>query len=502
MTNPDNVGDSQGTGQPRGAAHISTGIAGLDDVLRGGLPEGRLYLAQGLPGTGKTTLALQFLLEGARQGERTLYITLSETRGELESVAASHGWRLDGITIQDFSAVSEMVLPEATQSVFPRADVELGQVVGTIIEAVKAAAPARVVIDSLSEFWLLAGEPYRFRQQILALKQFFSHQRATVLMLDDCTTQSSDAHLQSIAHGVIELERSAAEYGVDRRRLRIVKLRGVPFRGGSHDYVIRTGGIEVFPRLVAMEHRQETSTDLVRCGVPRMDQLVGGGLFGGTSTVLLGPAGVGKTTLALQYALHAAESGRKTAVFLFDEGVKTLLLNTAGKALRGRIEGGLVELRQIDPAEISPGEFAGMVRKAVEWGAGLIVIDGVTGYLNAMPGDKHLMLQIHELTAYLSEKGVSIFLLVNQHGFGGGPSAPVDVSFLGDTVLLFRYFEQMGEVRRAISVVKRRGGGHERAFRELTITTGGIALGEPLRRIPAALGGPPILAEGAEGAMP
>lgn len=486
LNTPSQFEEVRGTTQ-RGAASVSTGIEGLDDVLQGGLPAGRLYLAQGLPGSGKTTLGLQFLLEGLRQNERTLYITLSETRDELATVATSHGWNLDGITIHDLASVSDLVLPEAAQTVFPRADVELGQVISSIIEAVKQAVPARVVIDSLSELWLLSGEAYRFRQQVLALKQFFASQRSTVLLLDDCTAPSSESHLQSIAHGVLKLDRIAPEYGGDRRRLRVVKLRGVPFRGGNHDYVIRTGGIDVFARLVAMEHRTQTTNELIRSGIPEFDQLLGGGLFRGTSTIFLGPAGVGKTTMALQYALSGARSGRKTAIFLFDEGVKTLLLNASGIPLREHLESGLIDLRQVDPAEMSPGEFAGMVRTAVTNGAELIVIDGITGYLNAMPGEKHLMLQIHEITAYLAEKGVSIFLLANQQGLIGQTSASVDVSFLGDTVLLFRYFERQGEIRRALSVIKRRGGQHERSFRELVITPERVAVGEPLSRLPVPL---------------
>lgn len=498
MARSDMQVDDRITCSGRSEARVGSGIAGLDDVLRGGFPEKRLYLAQGEPGSGKTTFALQFLLEGARRNERTLYITLSETRAELEGVAASHGWSMEGITIHDFSSVSPVTSPEASQSVFPRADVELGQVMKSIMEAVKAADPSRVVIDSLSELWLLAGEAYRFRQQVLSLKLFFAYQHSTVLLLDDCTTPLTEAHLQSIAHGVIQLNQIAPEYGGDRRRLRVVKLRGVPFRSGNHDYVIRTGGIEVFSRLVALEHRQETAIERVRSGIVELDELLEGGLFRGTSTVFLGPAGVGKTSLALQYALHGAESGHKSAVFLFDEGVKTLVRNAVGMSLTPHIESGLVELRQIDPAEMSPGEFAGMVRKAAEWGARLIVIDGVSGYLNAMPGDKHLMLQIHELTAYLAEMGVSIFLLANQHGLMGQTPSGVDVSFLGDTVVLFRYFEHEGQIRRSLSVVKRRGGGHEMAFRELYITANGVSFGEPLSRLPVPLTEVPAALEGTD----
>lgn len=479
----------------RDSKRIGTGISGLDNILRGGLPAGRLYLTQGKPGSGKTTLALEFLIEGAKRKEKSLYITLSETRDELDTVAHSHGWNLNGVTVHDFSAVSEMVLPDASQSVFPRADVELGQVVNSVMEAVKAANPSRVVIDSLSELWLLAGEPYRFRQQVLALKQFFAKQKCTAMLLDDRTADSSDAHLQSMAHGVIELEQMSPEYGIERRRLRVVKLRGVSYRGGYHDYVIRTGGLEIFPRLVAMEHRHETPTTAVKSGVVELDSLLGGGLYRGTSTVFLGPAGIGKTTLALQYAVHAARSGGKSVVFLFDEGLKTILLNASGKLAKEYVAKGLIELRQIDPAEITPGEFAGMVKTAAETGVELIVIDGVTGYLNAMPGDKYLMLQIHELTAYLAEKGVSIFLLVNQHGMVGQMTANIDVSFLGDTVILFRYYEHDGEIKRAISVTKRRGAEHERTIRELMVTGGGVALGEPLRQFRGLLTGVPTPVE-------
>lgn len=487
-----------GAGSP--PARAATGIAGLDDVLGGGLTRDRLYLVEGDPGAGKTTLALQYLREGARLGERGLYVTLSETEEELREVAQSHGWSLDGIDIFELVASEDNLSPDAQYTMFHPSEVELSNTTGQVLEQVEQTRPQRIVFDSLSEFRLLAQNALRYRRQILALKQFFTGRRCTVLLLDDRTSEGHDLQLQSIAHGVVTLEQLSPGYGAERRRLRVVKLRGMSYRGGYHDFTIVKGGLRVFPRLVAPEHGAEVDSEQVASGVPALDALLGGGPERGTSVLLLGPAGAGKTSIATQYALAAAAAGEHAAIFTFDESAGTLLARCAGMAmpLAPHVQSGRVRIQQIDPAELSPGAFADTVQRAVEADrARVLVIDSLNGYLNAMPEERFLTIQLHQLLMYLGQKGVLTFLVAAQHGLlGSHMESPIDASYLADSVLLFRHFEATGEVRRALSVMKKRRSGHENSIRELRLTSSGIQVGEPLREYCGLLTGTPVLTPG------
>jgi circadian clock protein KaiC len=472
---------------------IETSIAGLDAILGGGLPAERLYLVEGDPGTGKTTLALQFLLAGARRGEPALYVTLSETHDELRAVAESHGWSLDGITIHELS--SDASLRADTQyTVFHPSEVELGDTMNTVLATLQRVRPRRVVFDSLSEMRLLARDPLRYRRQILALKQFFGGLDCTVLLLDDRTSATGDLQLQSIAHGVVRLETLLPEFGGARRRLRVMKLRGVAYTDGYHDYVIRTGGLEVFPRLVAAEHRVPFTKETVSSGVPALDALVGGGLGRGTSTLVMGPAGSGKSLLASHFVHQAALRGDHASVFIFDEGIDTYFGGTSGVGLdmEGLARAGRLSLQQVDPAELSPGEFVARVRDSVERdNARIIMIDSLNGYLNAMPEERLLSLHLHELFSYLRQRGVLTISVMSQHGMIGQMMTPIDVSYLADAVLLLRFFEAEGSVRKAISMIKRRAGSHESSIRELRISSKGITVGEPLTHFRGILTGVP-----------
>jgi circadian clock protein KaiC len=476
-------------------SRLATGSTGLDQVLNGGLPANRLYLVEGDPGAGKTTLALQFLIEGAARGEAVLYVTLSETKEELTAVAASHGWSLKGIDIHELVPPEDALRSEEQYTIFHPSEVELGDTTKTIIEEVERIEPRRVVFDSLSEMRLLARDPLRYRRQILALKQYFSGRQCTVLLLDDLTSTDADLQVQSIAHGVIALEHLALDYGAERRRLRVTKLRGSRFRGGFHDFTIKTGGVEVYPRLVAADHRREFTPEGVSSDVAGLDTLLGGGLDRGTSTLLMGPAGCGKSSLAAQFVAAAAGRGERAATFIFDEGITTYLKRADGLCcgLRAEIEAGRVSVQQVDPAELSPGEFAHNVRAAVEQGgAGLIVIDSLNGYLQAMPDERFLTAQMHELLTYLNQRGVVTIVVMAQHGFMGETmSSPADVSYLADTVILLRYFEAAGAIRRAVSVIKKRTGAHEDTIRELRMSSGGITVGKPLSEFHGVLTGVP-----------
>jgi circadian clock protein KaiC len=486
-----------------GVTLVATGIEGLDDILGGGFPAHRLYLIEGNPGSGKTTLALQFLLEGARRGERGLYVTLSETREELLDVARSHGWSLDALAVCELIPSEESLLPDAQPRMFHPSEIELSETTQRVLAEVEQVRPARAVFDSLSEMRLLAQNPLRYRRQILALKQFFTGRRSTVLLLDDRTSEVTDLQLQSLAHGVVSLEQLTPEYGAERRRLRVVKMRGRRFRGGYHDFKIERGGLAVFPRLVAAEHRKEFPREPVRSGIGALDALVGGGLERGTSTLFLGPAGSGKSSLATQYAVAAAERGEKAVLFAFDESVGTLLTRSEslGMGLRGHLEAGRIRVQQVDPAELSPGEFAFLVRQAVEHeGATLVVIDSLNGYLNAMPEERFLTAQLHELLTFLGQQGVVTLLVVAQNGLiGSAMQAPVDASYLADSVVLLRYFEARGMLRRALSVLKRRSGPHEATLREFGLTAGGLTVGEPLKEFQGILTGTPAFLTPASG---
>jgi circadian clock protein KaiC len=471
-----------------------TGIDGLDVVLAGGFPRNRIYLIQGDPGVGKTTLALSFLREGARVGEKCLYVTLSESREELLAVATSHGWSLDGIDIYELSAAEQSISAGGGNTLFEPSEIELQEATATLLARVAELQPTRVVLDSLSELRLLSQGPLRYRRQILALKEFFVGRRSTVLMLDDRTVNRDDMQLESLAHGVVSLEQLAPEYGSDRRRLRVVKLRGVKFRGGYHDFNIDRGGLVVFPRLVAAEHPDDNLGGLVASGVPELDQLLCGGVDYGTSTLLIGPAGSGKSAISTQYVWAALQRGEKAVMLLFEETKATLFKRAAafGMDLKTAQKGGALIVRQIDPAEISPGEFSSVVRGYVDSGVTVLVIDSLNGYLNSMPEEKFLTVQMHELLIYLAQKGVATFLVIAQHNLVGAMASPVDVTYLADTVMLLRYFEASGSVKKAISIVKKRSGPHESTIRELSMGAQGIVVGEPLRHFRGVLTGVPI----------
>jgi len=476
---------------------LRTGVTGLDNILHGGLIPERLYLVDGNPGSGKTTFALQFLLEGVRRGEKCVYVTLSETKAELTEGATSHGWSLAGIEIVELVPDQQSELHGDGQlTMIQPSDVELTETMRKILDAIERTNPARIVFDSLSEMRLLAQNSLRYRRQILALKQFFIGRRCTVILLDDRTSEGPDLQLHSIAHGVIGLYLSPPAYGQARRQLQVVKFRGSDFSSGFHDFAIRYGGMKVFPRLIAADHGSEFDRSLIASGVAALDTLLGGGIERGTSTLLVGPPGSGKSSIALQYAAAAAARGDHAASFIFDETKAALLARSEGIGLKIR-EGtgpGQIMLRQIDPVEISPGEFAATVRRTVEEdGARVVIIDSLNGYLNAMPQDNFLTAQLHELLSYLNNKGVTTIMVVAQHGMlGANTSTPVDASYLADSVVILRYFEHCGSVRKAISVMKKRTGGHEEAIRQVWFNHAGIHLSEPLLQLRGVLTGVPV----------
>ena len=473
-----------------------TGIPGLDDVLAGGLTRNRTYVVQGDPGVGKTTLGLQFILSGVERGETGLYLTLSETKEELEAVADSHGWSIEKIHVFEYSAHDRLAADEES-TLFHPSEVELGQAVQALIAEVERVKPRRVVIDSLSEIRLLAQNPLRYRRQILGLKHYFSGRDVTVLLLDDKNATQGDMQLMTLAHGVINLEQLSPAYGAERRRMRISKFRGVKYRGGFHDFNIRTGGLVVYPRLVAAEHRHPYDLHSLSSGIPAVDELLGGGIDRGTSTLIIGPAGAGKSALSTHYAVAAAERGENAALFIFDESRSTLFARSESLRLDlcEHTASGRITIQQIDPAEVPPGEFVQLVRDAVEQREiSVLIIDSLNGYVNAMPEERFLTIHMHELLTYLGQKGVATILVVAQQGLiGSSMTAPVDVSYLADCVVLLRYFEHAGEIRKAISVMKKRSGKHEQAIRPFSFSTEGIEVGEPLSDFHGILSGTPLL---------
>ncbi|PYQ62021.1 MAG: circadian clock protein KaiC [Acidobacteria bacterium] len=477
----------------KGFVRASTGIEGLDYILGGGFPINRMYLLEGDPGAGKTTTALQFLLAGARNGEPGVYATLSETEEELRDVAASHGWSLDGITICELQTAEESLKADSQYTLFHPSEVELSETTRAVLDTVERVKPLRVVFDSLSEMRLLARDSLRYRRQILALKHYFTGQSCTVLLLDYTGSTTGDFQLQSLTHGVISFEYLAPGYGGQRRRLRVQKVRGVSFRDGYHDYRITTGGLAVFPRLVAGAHPPHDFTPgTMASGLPELDTMLGGSLDRGTSAILLGPAGVGKSTLSAQYVTAAAERGDRAAIYTFDESAEswTSRAERLGLPLRRHIEEGRVTIRQIDPAELSPGELAFDIRRAVEGGTRVVVLDSLNGYRHAMPEERFLLLHLHELLSYLNQQGVLTLLVMAQAGLVGETlESPVDLSYLTDTVILLRYFEAFGEVRKAISLVKRRTGAHESSVRELRVGAGGIQIGNEIKELQGVLSG-------------
>ena len=481
------------------------GVEGLDDILSGGLTRGRVFLLEGSPGTGKTTIAMQFLMEGAKRGERCLYITLSETDDEMRESAQSHDWDLAGVDLFELVPPESLLDEQQQQSLLYSSDLELGETTRWIFDVFEQVKPDRVVLDSLSEIRLLAQSSLRYRRQILALKHFFSKQNATVLMLDDLTAEVADKTVHSVAHGVIRLEELSPGYGPERRRLRIIKYRGRRFRGGYHDFIIEQGGVRVFPRLVSAEHKTSFERSLLKSESAELDALLGGGVERGSSVLVLGPAGTGKSLLALTFVTAAVTRGEKTAMFVFDEEIG-LLFNRAkglGIDMQAMADEGNLVIEQVDAAELSPGEFSQRVRNCVEsHGVRTVVIDSLNGYQSAMPEENALVLHMHELLQYLNRQGATTFLTVAQHGLVGDMKAPVDVTYLADTVILLRYFEASGRVRRAMSVIKKRTGMHEDTIREFRIGRNGIRLGEPLigfqgvlRGVPHFVGSAPALLE-------
>lgn len=480
---------------------LSAGVPGLDEVLAGGLTRDRLYLVEGEPGTGKTTLALQFLLDGLRQGESTLYVTLAETAIELRSVAQSHGWDMDNIHIEEIIPDESALDPEQQYTIFHPTEIELGNTTQRILAAVDQYRPRRMVLDSLSELQLLAGSPLRYRRQVLALKQYLSSRNCTTIFLDDRTALSTDLQVRSVAHAVLTLELSDQAYGAERRRLRVVKYRGVAFRGGAHDYKILRGGLQVYPRLVAAESRDDGGRRQLSSGLAQLDALMGGGLEEGMSTLITGPSGTGKSSLASQFVHAATLRGEQCAMFLFEEARHNMLLRSAnlGLDLSGAIARQLLSVQQVDPAELAPGEFAHAVMQAVENGARMVVIDSLNGYLNAVPDERFLIIYLHELLTWLGQRGVvSIIVGVQTGMLGGNMANNVDASYLADNVILLRYFEASGEVRQAISVFKKRGSAHERTLRRFEVSPGGLKVGPVLNEFHGVLTGVPTYHGGGE----
>lgn len=477
---------------------LSTGVKGLDTILSGGLTSDRLFLIEGEPGTGKTTLALQFLHEGVRNGESVIYITLAETRVELEAVAQSHGWSMDGIHVEDIIPNENILHPEQQFTIFHPSEIEMGMTTQRILDAIEKYKPSRVVLDSLSELQLLAESPLRYRRQVLALKQYLAGKGCTTLFLDDRTALSGDLQVRSVAHGVITLELINQDYGSERRRVRIVKYRGIAFRGGSHDYKIVTGGLCVYPRLIAAHTRVMAPRSKLSSGIAGLDLLTGGGLDEGTSTLISGPPGTGKSSLCSQYVYAATQRGQKAAMFLFEEAENNLLLRSEGLGidLQGAIDRGQLTVQQVDPAEMAPGEFMQAVTDAEAWGARVIVIDSLNGYLKAMPDERFLATHLHELLTYLGQRGVVTMLVGVQTGvIGGSMSTTVDASYIADSVIMLRYFEARGKVRQAISVFKKRVGLHERTIRLFTMSENGIMVGDVLTNFHGILTGVPTFDE-------
>jgi circadian clock protein KaiC len=476
------------------SAFISSGIAGLDDILGGGLTRERLYLLEGEPGTGKTTMALQFLIEGARRGEPVLYITLAENEVELRAVAQSHGFSLEGITVHEIIPAESVLDPGEQYTVFHPSEVELGETNELILSKIEQLNPTRVVLDSLSELQLLAANALRYRRHVLALKQYFARRACTALFLDDKTAIGGDQQVRSIAHGVVSLEQQESGYGADRRVLRVLKYRGIDFRRGPHDYMIVSGGVIAYPRIVAADSRGLALQRQVSSGLPELDTLLGGGIEQGSSTLISGPPGTGKSSLAAQFVAAATGRGDKAAMFVFEESLNTMLnrADGLGMDLRTPLASGLLSLEQIDPAELSPGQFAHKVCRAADDGAAIVVIDSLNGYLNAMPEARFLTIHLREVLTYLGQRGVAAFLIGVQHGLLGAMGNPADVSYLADNVLLLRYFETGGAVHKALSVFKKRGGKHETTLRAFDLTAQGVMVGPVLKDFRGILTGVPV----------
>jgi circadian clock protein KaiC len=477
---------------------LLTGVAGLDDILHGGLPSGHVYLIEGDPGSGKTTLGIQFLLAGLVHDEPALYVTLAESREELQAVADSHGFDISRVEI------FEVQPPELNQkgadqyTVFHPSEVELVDVMQSILTKLENTKAGRIVFDSMSEIRMLARDPLRYRRQILSLKQFFVGRESTVLLLDDRTGDRSDTQLQSICHGAIRMEALPREFGPQRRQIQILKLRASLFRGGAHDYEIEEGGLQIFPRLISAEHRPESiDRSELPSGIAELDMLFGGGVSRGSNSLLMGPAGCGKSTIATKFMQSAADRGERGIMFACDETLESVLTRSRGLGipLEKHCSSNTIQIQELHPADLSPGELIAQVRSDVEEkDCRVLVIDSLNGLLNAMQGEHAMMVQLHELLSYLSHMGVTTFLVMAQIGIvGTHMGSPIDVSYLADNVLLFRYFESQGGVRQAISVLKRRSGPHERSIRELRLSPQKIEVGRPLREFEGILTGVPRL---------
>jgi circadian clock protein KaiC len=479
-----------------------TGVPGLDDVLGGGVPRNCLYLVEGQPGVGKTTLAIQFLLEGARQAERCLYVTLSETRLELDAVARSHGWDLSGVQIIELSAVERVIGGKPATTLFQSAEVELTQLVKLLMDEVEQKKPRRVVLDSLSELRLLAQSPVRYRREVLRLKQRFAELGCTALLLDDRSAAGTDVQVHSLVHGALALDSAPLKYGIFRRSLAVTKLRGVSFREGNHDYVIARGGLRVFARLVASEHHTPFKKTSAGSGNAELDALLGNGLHHGTSNLIIGPAGSGKSTIAIMFAHAAGKRDEKVDYYVFDETTATLCERAAEMKIdvRPHMESGRLRIHQVDPAEISPGELSARIRDRVEKEkVRIVILDSLNGYVTAMPQEEYLHLHLHELLTYLNQQGVMTIMVLAQHGLIGSMGTPIDVSYLADSVIITRYFEALGSIRKAISIIKKRSGPHEATVRELMLTAGGVKVGPPLSDFQGVLTGVPSYLGGGRG---
>lgn len=473
---------------------LETGIDGLNQILNGGLPENRLYLMQGEPGTGKTTIAFQFLLDGVKNGETCLYISFSESREELESVAESHHWDISKINLLELGSIEEQLKPESQNTVFHPSEVEMNQTMEVLYSEIEKIKPSRIVFDSVSEMRMLAESSLRYRRQMLALKQFFARQFCTVLLLDDLTASPKDLQVQSIVHGVFHLQKSHPEFGAERRRFNVVKLRGMIYLGGYHDYTIQVGGVRVYPSMVSANYDNVVTHNKFSSGLQEMDQLLGGGLDAGTSTLFLGPAGTGKSTLAMQYAYAAAERGEKAVLFCFEESLATLLMRTksVGMDVQKHLDSGLITIYKIDPAQLSPGEFTQLIITAVKDGTKIVLIDSLNGYMHAMPQEQFLTLQLHELLSYLGSQGIATLMVLAQQGMMGHMmNTPIDLTYLADTVIITRYFESNGSVKKAVSVIKQRSGNHESTIRELSFSKKGVNVGKALTDFRGVLTGVP-----------
>ena len=473
---------------------VPSGVPGLDEVLAGGFSRANVHLIEGAPGTGKTTLGLQFLFEGRARGERGLYVTLSETRRELARSARTHGWSLDGVEIFELVPPELTLDPEQDQTLIYASDLELGETVSMVRKEVERVKPDRVVFDSVSEIRLLSQGSLRYRRQVLALKNFLSLQNCTTLFLDDLSQPAEETSLHSMVHGVVRLHQTALQFGGDRRRLQVSKLRGREFKGGFHDVAIRKGGLRVFPRLIAAEHDHDVSiVEPVSSGVAEVDALLGGGLARGTSTLIMGPSGTGKSSLTLQVVGAALARGEKVLIVSFDETRRVLMARAEGLSvdLRPAMDSGQLSLQHVDPAELSPGELIAMIRQHVEAGVQLVALDSLTGYQNAMPEESYLILHMHELLSYLGQQGVVTLLVLAQHGLVGAMQSSVDLTYISDTVLLLRFFEAAGRIRRALSVMKKRTGPHEHAIREFRIGSDGVRVGPALAQFQGVLTGTP-----------